>query len=352
MFSIVKLDSNEGIDVANANIRGNINVEGNIKASNFPPPGICWDTGLPTTTNSNNNRWYGVAWSNVLNLFAAVAYGGSPTIMTSSDGYNWSSIASVTGSLNCICWSYDQRKFVAAGSNKTYISTDGINWTQYTNSVNINGIIWVSNLQKYIGCGTNNIYLSNDGISFTNIDVSSLNAGYTYYRIAYSSILNRLVAVGFSGSNGAVIYSNNNGNSWQNATIPLTTVPWRAIAYSEKQNKFVALAGLAASSLRTMTSSDGVNWALYFDGGGDCNWHEVLYLNKYDMWVGIGPGSLNHCMISPNGQVWTLGFAPRPGAQNAGAYSPELDRIVSVGDGYGYPWIMVSPALYGKAPYK
>lgn len=252
---------------------------------------------------------------------------------------------------SCICYSDDQQKFVAAGASKTCISSDGVTWTNYTSlSGSISGIIWVSKLSKYVGVGTNTVFLSSNGINFTNIDVSGINSGFVYQRVAYSSTLGgangRLVAVGNLSGNGRVIYSDDGGNTWTNATIPKTNVPWRGIAYSEVQKKFVVVAGSGSGNQRVMTSVDGINWSLYYDGGGNCNWHEVLYVSNHNMWVAVGPGNYGHVMVSNDGMSWTLGNANQPGAQNAATYSPELDRFVGVGDGYSYPWIMTSPPLY------
>lgn len=48
-----------------------------LKASNITPPGVIWQTGgVPPSLTDSDNRWYGVAWSGKLGLFAAVSYSG------------------------------------------------------------------------------------------------------------------------------------------------------------------------------------------------------------------------------------------------------------------------------------
>jgi hypothetical protein len=110
--------------------------------------GITWVRYGLSTSPVDNNYFVGVAWSQSLGRFAAVAtdFSNSSSIYYSSDSINWvAGSASLTNlGLRDVCYSDEVGLFVAVGlnpnasptyaSDKILISSDGMNWTSVTAS--------------------------------------------------------------------------------------------------------------------------------------------------------------------------------------------------------------------------
>jgi hypothetical protein len=148
------------------------------------------DHGVTWTNRSIQNslqQLFAVAWSDELQLFAAVgpgSLGQDSYLVTSPDGITWTlrSNPSNVGLLD-IAWSQDLGLFCAVGSQTftspsmgAYIITspDGVNWTQQANPKNftLGGVAWARDDGLFIACGLpdgTDAYLltSPDGITWT-----------------------------------------------------------------------------------------------------------------------------------------------------------------------------------------
>jgi hypothetical protein len=111
--------------------------------------GITWVRYALSTSPADSRFFTGVAWSQSLGRFAAVATDlttSSSSIYYSSDSITWvAGSASLTNlSLRDVCYSDEVELFVAVGlnpnvsgtfaSNKILVSSDGMNWTSVTAS--------------------------------------------------------------------------------------------------------------------------------------------------------------------------------------------------------------------------
>jgi hypothetical protein len=116
-----------------------------------------------------------VDWSPELGKFCAVGdqleIGGTPKIITSSDGISWSSPISnpALNHLHCVMWSRDDELFIATGLLGTMVtSPDGTTWTSRDSSVivkNLTGAAeWNGSISVVVGGGA--IISSSDGINW------------------------------------------------------------------------------------------------------------------------------------------------------------------------------------------
>lgn len=93
--------------------------------------GITW---TPVSLGASS-QWRSVAWSPDLSLFVAVANSGTYRVTVSPDGTNWSPVAAALSSTSPygVVWSSVHQMFAAiinAGSpSMIYTSTDGLTWT-------------------------------------------------------------------------------------------------------------------------------------------------------------------------------------------------------------------------------
>lgn len=97
-------------------------------------------------TAAEANLWTSVCWSPSLNLFCAVASGGTNRVMTSPDGITWTAhAAAVAKSWQGVCWHASIALFVAVAlaagaTNDVMTSPDGSTWTSRTTNLVANTI--------------------------------------------------------------------------------------------------------------------------------------------------------------------------------------------------------------------
>lgn len=144
------------------------------------------------------------------NIYVAVGYDG--TLITSSDGENWTSQSAGTSTFKDII--YANNIFVAIGdSNTIRTSTNGITWTARSGGVTYMWKIIYGKDAFFIVDDTNgNILRSVDGITWTNVSPSSADG---IGSITYNSSYDRYIAVG----NGIMKYSTD-GINWTTSTTP------------------------------------------------------------------------------------------------------------------------------------
>jgi len=126
---------------------------------------------------ANSNNWYSNTWSSELGIFCMV--GGSGGVVTSPDGFTWTSRTTpFSSNLSEIAWSPELGLFcVTAASNTSQnimTSPDGINWTARTRpggvSCEYTGIDWSPELGLFciVGNSTStSVATSPDGITWT-----------------------------------------------------------------------------------------------------------------------------------------------------------------------------------------
>ena len=226
--------------------------------------GINW-TATPNSATIFSTVVRGVAWSPVLNIWAAVGFGISTTAY-SYDGINWvgSSSAAFVSSGYGVSWGKD--KFVAAGgtTNILYYSLDGKTWTACTTSaltsvtsvvaVGYNGTIWVG-----VGVGgSTNVYYSYNGITW-NLSPSTVFATTTTIGgVCWSPSLNRWIV----GSRGDVqsIYYSLDGINWTASAGPGGTSSVSCYCVSWTGNRFIAGYNTPGNPNGLYSSPDGNIW--------------------------------------------------------------------------------------------
>jgi photosystem II stability/assembly factor-like uncharacterized protein len=201
--------------------------------------GVSWTQ----ATSPTNNALFGVTWSGS----RYVAVGVSGTVVTSTDGTNWSIVGAslTTQGLNSVTYSSTSSKYVAVGnSSAVLVSSDGLNWSVATSGATLYSVVWTGN--EFIGVGASGlIRASSDGATWTSRTTANTT---TLLATAFGP---RLVAMGSSGS----IQQSADAASWSVATSG-TTQSLNAVAWSSTLSKFVAVGG----SGTVLTSTDGLTW--------------------------------------------------------------------------------------------
>ena len=225
-------------------------------------------TQISNANKLNSSYWNGLAYGN--GTFVAV---GNGIIQgTRNQGNTWNSY--VSSNVSCITYSRNLGTFVAVSNtftNGTYISQDGLNWTQNTNlpvsvpnastAITYGNGIFVSVLN-----GDSNVLYSRDGVYWdvtTNGTASAAWSSVTYGNGTF-------VAVGQN-----VAMTSPDGINWNGQTVSYDT--WSSVVYGN--GLFVAVANSGGS----MYSSDGVSW---FPGNLVIDtWSSVTYGNGFFMAV-------------------------------------------------------------------
>jgi hypothetical protein len=185
---------------------------------------------------STDYAWKNLTYSKDLNLFVAVALSASPatdTIVTSTDGINWSTVSHPSVSnLQDVCWSGYLQKFVViptavAGSETGLVSSDGTTWTTFTMpthnssgtksvlSVDDNNLIVVSATK---GVSSYQITTSPDLITWTpKITGTSVSGYFRLTNVREQGII-------IAGGEPYFAYSRDKGISWTTQTYYNTSL--------------------------------------------------------------------------------------------------------------------------------
>lgn len=282
-----------------------------------------------STTLTNNLRAVGCSASQ------CVAVGDNQTIVTSTDGVNWTAhiqpeipnpssfsgpatlgyvltgVAASPSRWVAVGWSNDGAIPEPNFYGIALTSFDGITWTPVTNSVINNdaqyNVIWSGTqfatvayeqvvkepLVAPIG-GT--VYSSPDGLKWTSATApeTSVTAG-SLSGIAWSG--KQYVVVGYNNA----LASSPDGVTWTARTSPETNAYYKAVAWSG--TLFVAV-GSAGSSAVIDTSPDGVTWTSV-NGSGISGLESIAWSGKD--FVAVGSGGI---YSSLDGTRWTHQAAP------------------------------------------
>lgn len=206
----------------------------------------------------NYSQVMAMAYGNGVYLFAG--NNGKLLITNNIESNTWSTSTTFNEifSLNTTCRDiiFANNKFTAIGENgKIANSTDGVNWTVVaTTSSYLRSIIFANSLYVIVG-GSNSCYTSTDGITWTNRSSSIFNGSGGYlFDVTYGN--GKFVAVGSNGDGSARIVYSTDGITWTNvndiSNILTTTI--YGITYGK--SKFVTVGNDGESA----TSTDGITW--------------------------------------------------------------------------------------------
>jgi hypothetical protein len=225
-------------------------------------------TGVQTSNNGSTwtvrttpsaNTWTGICWAPDINLFVAV--GSSNTIMTSPDGFNWTTRSGPSGtSTNAwwgVCWSPYLHLFCSVSTANTTTSVmtspDGITWTAQTNPTTTvwQSICWCTELKLFLACGaggsSNRFMFSYDGISW---GAAGSIVSPSYRAICWSSNDLKAVAVHSTGGTQAAAYTSPDGYA-SIGLLNLYTNSGSNVLYSQLRGKSGTSSGLNSNTLAT-----------------------------------------------------------------------------------------------------
>lgn len=218
---------------------------GEVQTNLFPPETIMTSSNGINWTSHVGPRyglWRGVEWSPELGMFVAVRAVTDgipqPAFMTSTDGVTWTTrtYTGPTATLGfvAVCWSPDLGIFVASGRNKEYaISADGINWQTYVFPSNSSQKInWSSTYNLFYAFSGSNFWYSSDGLTWTP-STSATGPGSNSFpqMVAVDTGQNLVAAVGYGP-----IYTSTNGTTWTRSDpFSFSAQPY-GMAYSPSLN--------------------------------------------------------------------------------------------------------------------
>jgi len=246
----------------------------------YSNPGGTWAFQSSGTSNNLYAATFGGG------LYAAV--GPADTIVTSSDGINWSPIAGTDPTQNLYTIAYGNGAFVAAGTNGTlYTSPDGINWTEGAIGSGTGSVITsvAYGAGKFVVLvhtpGSTSIYFSTTGTSWTKESGVSLPPDPPVYLSYNGSIF---VAMGLNiATQGGSIMTSPDGQAW---TIQAVLAPTNAYPISITANSggsFVIMLQSGNSTTTAVTtpiiietSPDGSTWTQQASNNLPATWSQII----------------------------------------------------------------------------
>jgi hypothetical protein len=186
---------------------------------------------------------------------------------------------------------YGNKRWVAVGSgtNTIVTSTDGVNWSAATgtffssfgNAVAYGNGRWVA-----VGGSTNTIATSTDGVNWSAATGTLFSNGGQ--AVAYGN--GRWVAVGVDNG-GNTIVTSTDGQTWSAATGTLFSTYGNAVAYGN--GLWVAVGG---GTNNIVTSTDGQTWSAVTGTLFSTFGNAVAYA-RY-RWVAVGSATLSNTILS------------------------------------------------------
>ncbi len=234
-------------------------------------------------TSGTTSSLAGVTYSS--NKFIAVGAGG--IILTSADGITW--IGRTSGTTNDLkSIKYGSDRFVAAGAGGTILtSADGITWTGRTSGTTYEIADIAYGGGKFVAVGGSDYSLmltSSDGVTWTKVSVYN---SYPLYGVTYGNSI--FAAVGYKG----LVLTSPDGAVWTARTPGTGYNDLQGVVYSGSAFMAVGTDGTL------MTSADGITWN-YASSGTDRDFSGITYGN--DNFVAVGDSGM--IMTSADGTAW------------------------------------------------
>jgi hypothetical protein len=253
--------------------------------------GVTWTL---RTSSDDTIGWNAITWSPDLNLFVALAHGGTAgtyaPAMTSPDGITWTGSNSAAFDQffwDGVAWSPALGLFAATAANQSatniQTSADGVTWTVRA-SADIGGlrrVLWVRELGLFVATSNTCMQTSPDGIAWTRRTSPSpaVNLG----RIAWSPLLGLIVAAGLGPGSGNRVITSPDGVAWTARASVDDTADWLGVAWSARFALFAAL----SSTGRVMTSFDGARWTDRGTPIAATGWNDFCWLDDFGWFVGF-----------------------------------------------------------------
>jgi hypothetical protein len=277
--------------------------------------------GQPWTDRTTADfSYYSVCWSAELNLLVAVAYNGSNSIATSSNGITWvSKSVTYNARWRSVCWSAEKNLFIAVAHNDSGTtpncstrSTDGTLWvaSKEPYATYWTCIIWAKELGLFVAVGDmggNRVTTTVDGITWISRTPDTTNNSSSWNSVCWAKELGLLVAVG-SGQNR--VMTSGNGITWPiNIATGVPLNPWTSVCWSPELQLLVAVA--SSGTNQVMTSRNGINWTARpasneVDVPTVATWSSVCWAAELGLFAAVAVNSpTDLVMTSPDGIIWT-----------------------------------------------
>lgn len=305
-----------------------------------PNTGLRW-----TPRKSASDQSYAqVAWSPQLRRLVAISAGGGSIPVYSDNGFTWRLVSNTFltggGPNHGIAWSPELGIFCAIGSVGSYTSRDGIEWQSSgtvsgINSIGFNGMCWSSEQRLFVAVGSgpigNFVVTSPDGQTWTTRAITGLTGSLD--SVVWAKEIGVFCAA--NDSSGGAFVTSANGATWTVRSVPQPG-NWYGLCWSPYLQLFCAVSNGGAN--RAMTSPDGATWTL--QTCPQLSWIHVAWSEHLRLFCAVGSGGA--VMTSPNGRDWTL----RPAVNNTFTsviYLPELRLFCAAGFSGTGNRIMTSP---------
>jgi hypothetical protein len=209
----------------------------------------------------------------------------------------------------------------------------------------LNKFRWFDGLNKFIGitattASPNPIISSVDGTKWTLCN--TLVSTYLLTDVAYSSSLNKLIAVNSSVS--ASILSSSDGITWIPSTITISSITYFPISidWSPTLSLFIAVTNNGANNL--LSSADGIIWNTISSNTSITTWSLIRWISELNAFIIIGP--TNKIYTSTDGINWSLITLTTPFAAivNSITYNLNTTKLVISGQGRVYNITIVNIA--------
>lgn len=233
-------------------------------------PGTLMNKLSPGNDQPTNSRPIDVAYSNELDIYAAVCDQGTWRLVYSYNGVNWFFDTQSSATLNFsawknVCWNATWGMFIAIGSSGTdriAVSTNGRTWT----AISPTGFskLWTCIVSRETnntsGVAAMVIALSSTGDvlrSVNGVDWTVTASGNTSYwmSIVWNPQLSKFTAVSNSTTNR--VMNSVDGVTWTTTTFGLANAS--SLTWSPQLSLYVTVSN-TASTTPIYTSADGVTW--------------------------------------------------------------------------------------------
>jgi hypothetical protein len=254
-------------------------------------------------TNLPSSRiWTDVVWMPNTSLFIIV---GGAYALYSSTGTSWTEVSLPISNSARLMYTTTFTRAVTynPGSGEFAATTDGINWTRYTNTNPNNSFVSIVEMNNELWFG---VQMSFNTITFQKISgtfgnfgndftISFANNVQSSYALAYSPTINTYVILGGSSTNsaGMMRYQVGSGGMSNEINLPVAG-QWNYCIWVTEINAFVAVS--RGSSPKMIYSNNGITWYSVTGFSGN-NTHTILWSasqNKlYVANVGVDVGSIS-----------------------------------------------------------
>ncbi len=257
---------------------------------------------------------------NSSNLYVAVGTGNESTILTSTDGSNWSLVPQQYDFVNGQCVKWASSIWMVGGTNSNYLtdtngsiltSYDANTWTPCSTSYSLytgldynpDSNLWMASGAYYNGGGIPNTIISQDATTWTPV---SAILPYETYRVRYLSSLWVLTG-SFSGLSPPSILISADTSNWESVFLGTETVRCFDVAYASSQ--WVLVGEPLGTNYQVATSPDLCNWTGHtLPANSNLNaigWNGTEFIaGGWD-----ANGNKANLAFSPNGSEWFTEFS-------------------------------------------